>query len=309
MDTRSSNGDDTDMATQTHFFRFLKATPPASDHGRSPRFRLGRWGSPRLLPHILALFAAVIATTSARADLWGYVDKDGRSHMSTERLDERYTLFFKGAKPVNAPVPVTIDAADLKAQEEFRSTALFQRMTNEPNAQRFEALIEQFAKLHKLDPALVKAVIAVESAFQPNAVSPKGALGLMQVVPDTGARYGIASDKKRTAAQKLLDPATNVRIGTLHLSNLLALFPGRIELALAAYNAGENAVQRHDNTVPPYPETREYVKLVRQFYSIYQPPRVVSAKAVETRLVIPGQRIGAGLRPKFLAEVETAGTE
>ncbi|MEO8134319.1 MAG: lytic transglycosylase domain-containing protein [Betaproteobacteria bacterium] len=258
----------------------------------------------RVLVSCVALWA-ITAATSARADLWGYVDENGRSHMSTEKLDERYQLFFKGAVRVNVPVVASspVAAAELKAQEAFRNTTLFQRMSSQPNVKRFEALIHQFAVQHKVDPALVKAVIAVESAFQPDAVSPKGALGLMQIIPDTGARYGIAADKKRTAAQKLLDPATNVRIGVLHLSNLLALFPGNLELVLAAYNAGENAVQRYDNKVPPYPETREYVKLVRQFYSIYQPPPSPAPVTVaDTRIVVPGQRTAPGLLPRTLVD-------
>jgi soluble lytic murein transglycosylase-like protein len=117
----------------------------------------------------------------------------------------------------------------------------------------------------------VKAVIAVESAFEPAAVSSKGALGLMQVMPDTGARYGVAADRKRTLEQKLLDPDINVRIGTMYLRDLLALFADDLELALAAYNAGEQAVAHYANQIPPYPETREYVKLVRQFYEYYRP--------------------------------------
>ncbi len=257
------------------------------------------------LPLCLRLLAAVFGT-AARADLWGYVDETGRSHMSTEKLDDHYKLFFKGSVRVNAPVaPAAAPALDAKAQATLRNTPLFQRMTNQPNLRRFEGLIQQFATQHKVDPALVKAVIAVESAFQPDAVSPKGAMGLMQIIPETGARYGVAADKKRSAAQKLLDPAINLRVGTLHLSNLLALFPGHLELALAAYNAGENAVQRYDNKVPPYPETREYVKLVRQFYSLFLPapaPTAVIAQTADSRIVLPGQRNAVGLAPKMLVE-------
>jgi soluble lytic murein transglycosylase-like protein len=232
---------------------------------------------------------------TAHADIWGYVDDSGRSHVATEKLDDRYQLFFKGGVRVDPPdARDAAAAADAKAREEFRNTLLFQRMTNQPNARRFEALIQQYSKMHKLDPALVKAVIAVESAFQPDAVSPKGALGLMQIIPDTGERYGIVGDRKRTAEQKLLDPATNLRIGTRHLRELLGLFAENLELALAAYNAGEQAVEQYARTVPPFAETREYVKLVQQFYAIYRPPPApATPKAM--RIVIPGQRNAPGV--------------
>ncbi len=122
-----------------------------------------------------------------------------------------------------------------------------------------------------IDPALVKAVIAAESGFNPQAVSPKGAIGLMQVIPDTGARYGVTGDARRTAAQKLADPKINITTGVRYLSDLLRMFSGNLELVLAAYNAGEGAVQKHGNDIPPYAETQNYVKTVMQFYRYYNP--------------------------------------
>jgi soluble lytic murein transglycosylase-like protein len=155
---------------------------------------------------------------------------------------------------------------------------------NQPNAGRFAPLIEQYAKLQQLDPALVKAVIAVESSFQPNAVSVKGAVGLMQIIPETGERYGVLGDATRSIEQKLRDPAINLRVGTRHLRYLLVLFADDLELALAAYNAGENAVARYDNTIPPFAETLEYVKLVQQFHSFYRPLPPLPPKQV--RIVV-----------------------
>jgi soluble lytic murein transglycosylase-like protein len=118
----------------------------------------------------------------------------------------------------------------------------------------------------------------------------------MQIIPDTGERYGIVGDRARTAVQKLLDPATNLRIGTRHLRGLLALFPDNLELALAAYNAGEQAVERYQRAVPPFPETRAYVKLVQQFYANYRPPPAPPASR-PARMVIPGQRGPARVAP------------
>lgn len=245
----------------------------------------------------LALAAACCLSTAARADIWGYVDENGRSHIATERLDDRYQLFFKGGVRVDPPdVAEVASALDARTRDEFRRTPLFQRMSNHPNAARFEPLIQQYAKQYRLDPALVKAVIAVESAFRPDAVSPKGALGLMQIIPDTGARYGIVGDRKRSAVQKLLDPATNLRIGARHLRALLEMFTDNLDLVLAAYNAGEGAVARYARTIPPYPETQMYVKLVQRFYATYKPEPEVPAPAPKVkRIVIPGQRNPPGV--------------
>jgi soluble lytic murein transglycosylase-like protein len=159
---------------------------------------------------------------------------------------------------------------------------------DQPNAGRFAPLIEEYAKLQQLDPALVKAIIAVESAFQPNGVSVKGAVGLMQIIPETGERYGVVGDATRSVEQKLRDPAINLRVGTRHLRYLLVLFADDLELALAAYNAGESAVTRYDNTVPPFAETLEYVKVVQQFHSFYRPLPLLQPKPV--RIVVPGTR-------------------
>jgi soluble lytic murein transglycosylase-like protein len=102
-----------------------------------------------------------------------------------------------------------------------------------------------------VDASLVRAVIQVESAYEPRARSTKGAVGLMQVMPATGRQYGITN---------LYDPSANIRAGVTHLRNLLDRFP--LALALAAYNAGETAVERFSG-IPPYPETIDYVSKVR----------------------------------------------
>jgi hypothetical protein len=111
-----------------------------------------------------------------------------------------------------------------------------------------------------LDPRLVGAVMHVESANRPQARSPKGALGLMQIMPATGARYGVKEP------QDLLDPATNIDVGTRYLRDLHRMFDGQMELVLAAYNAGEGAVKRHGNRIPPYRETQDYVRKVLRLY-------------------------------------------
>jgi len=118
--------------------------------------------------------------------------------------------------------------------------------------------IEAAAAAATIDPALVHAVIQVESGYHSKAVSPKGARGLMQVMPQTGARYGVPDPGR--------SPKGNLKAGTLYLRDLMRLFEDRLELVIAAYNAGENAVQRHANRIPPYRETQHYVRSVLAQY-------------------------------------------
>ena len=226
---------------------------------------------------------AIFGTSNVAADVWGYVDEQGRPHVATEKLDDRYQLFYKGRTSADlAAVP------PVASDESFKQTAIYQRIVNHPNAKRFEAMILRYAKQQNIDAALVKAVVAVESAYEPEVVSAKGAIGLMQVIPDTAQRYGLNDDKRQTVAQKLLDPAINLHVGTRHLRAMLALFANDVALALAAYNAGEGVVLRYDNRIPPYPETQEYVKLVQQFYAMYKPPPPpVRGVAKPARITIP----------------------
>lgn len=114
---------------------------------------------------------------------------------------------------------------------------------------QFESLIAQHAEANELDPVLVRAVIEAESAFNPRAVSHVGAMGLMQLMPGTARELGVTDP---------FDPNDNIRGGTKYLRTLLNRFDGKVELALAAYNAGPGAVERYDG-VPPYRETRNYV--------------------------------------------------
>jgi len=121
----------------------------------------------------------------------------------------------------------------------------------------FHQEIVNAARKAGIDPALVHAVIRVESAYNAQAVSSKGAVGLMQVIPGTGRRYGV---------EDLLNPRANLSAGTQYLSHLMRIFEGDVRLVLAAYNAGENAVLRHGRSIPPYRETRGYVPRVMGIY-------------------------------------------
>ncbi|SFP38436.1 lytic transglycosylase domain-containing protein [Ralstonia sp. NFACC01] len=239
---------------------------------------------------------ALLASQPVRADVYGYIDENGLAHFAAERLDDRYVLFMKGAAVASKgddkakdDSAIALQATELPDADAYLNASkrdaldnaagmrqrLVRAVLQHPNVPTVEPLIRQAASKHGIDPALVKAVIAAESGFNPQAVSPKGAIGLMQVIPDTGARYGVTGDARRTAAQKLADPKTNITTGVRYLSDLLRMFSGNLELVLAAYNAGEGAVQKHGNDIPPYAETQNYVKTVLQFYRYYNPVAAV----------------------------------
>ena len=160
------------------------------------------------------------------------------------RHSDEYALAAPWAKP-KPRLPAPFDSAMMNARLEARP---------------FHENILAAAKAHGIDSALVHAVIAAESNYQKNAVSPKGAVGLMQVMPATGARYGVLR-------AKLATPDTNIGTGTRYLAELLDLFEGNLELALAGYNAGENAVIRYGMRIPPFAETKAYVARVKRIYA------------------------------------------
>src|SRR5215213_8067597 len=127
-----------------------------------------------------------------------------------------------------------------------------------------DQLIRQNATRFAVDPYLVFLVIEQESHFHTRVVSPKGAQGLMQLMPDTARRFGVA---------RAFDPAENIRGGTQYLRQLLTMFNGRVDLALASYNAGEGRVLGYGNRVPPFKETRDYVKRISSRYSVHEETR------------------------------------
>ena len=124
---------------------------------------------------------------------------------------------------------------------------------------RIDQLIRANASRFGVDPYLVFCVIEHESHFHTRAVSPKGAQGLMQLMPATAARFGVRNS---------FDPAQNINGGTQYLKELLKMFGGRVDLALASYNAGEGAVLKYGGKVPPYRETREYVRRISGRYGV-----------------------------------------
>jgi hypothetical protein len=147
---------------------------------------------------------------------------------------------------------------DTTGEDQFAASQNIQFFRTDPTA--YDDLIRRVAAAHKMDFALIKAVMHVESSFNPYARSHKGALGLMQVLPETAKRHGV---------HDIYDPAQNIEAGVKHLKYLTTKFNNQPYLVLAAYNAGENAVRQH-NGIPPYEETQNYVRRVlslKQQYS------------------------------------------
>lgn len=147
-------------------------------------------------------------------------------------------------------------------------------------ASNFLPLIRGLSTQHGIDENLVRAIIEVESNFDPKAVSPKDCKGLMQLHPDTARRFGV---------KDIFDPTENIQGGIRYLQFLIDHFDDNLELAVAAYNAGENAVDKY-NGVPPYPETRNYVNKVAALYDINSPPSA-------SRNGVPASRIHRILQP------------
>jgi soluble lytic murein transglycosylase len=143
-----------------------------------------------------------------------------------------------------------------------------------------EQIIGSHAALNALRPALVRAVVMAESGFNPEARSPKGALGLMQLMPDTARAFGVLDP---------FDPEQNVRAGTAYLRQLLDRYDNREELALAAYNAGPGAVDRHGRNVPPYSETMQYVATVTGLAGEIAPP--AGGRIVKRTETIDGREV------------------
>lgn len=229
-----------------------------------------RWLAPLVLgTALMASHAAVHA-----ADIYGYVDAGGTAHFASEKLDERYRIFFRGgqsfdtAKGFGAAGRAGAQADGAVPHASQSLLALFEAS---PTYRTAKSALQVASSKHDIDYELLQALVATESGFNAQAVSPKGAVGLMQLMPATAQRYGVAADKRTTIEDKLFDPRINIAAGSRYLRDLIAMFPGQIELAIAAYNAGEGAVQRAGNRIPNYRETQNYVRTVLQLYAYLKP--------------------------------------
>lgn len=190
---------------------------------------------------IFGLCLLILLVPVSQADIYKYVDKNGRVYLTDKPKHNGYKILVKTWKGW---------------EEKKHSWADYKK-----NRKRFTPAINRIAKRHHLSNALLHAVITAESSYDPNAISRAGAVGLMQLMPGTAQRYGVRNRK---------DPVSNMEGGTRYLKDLLGMFDNNLTLALAAYNAGENAVKKYNNQIPPYEETRHYVNKVLGFYKEYK---------------------------------------
>jgi soluble lytic murein transglycosylase-like protein len=178
----------------------------------------------------------------AGGEIYAYVDHKGEVHLSNIPDDNRYQSLIPAA------------SGDSVATH---SAPMRQTIAGPPGKQRFDGMIAHAAGRVGIEAALLHAVISVESGYDPRALSKRGATGLMQLMPNTAKRYGVAD---------VFDPAENVRAGAQYLNDLLKIFNNELPLALAAYNAGEAAVLKYGNRIPPFRETAAYVPKVVGLY-------------------------------------------
>jgi soluble lytic murein transglycosylase-like protein len=233
----------------------------ASTRGAAFLFPLpGGGGRGVRAPLVVAWVLVALVAPGARAEI-AVLSNGTTFKISSYRVEgESVVLALKEGGEVGAPAALVMGFVPDEVIEEI-AAAVSEAAAAEPGGGDVRSLAIAAARRHGLDPDLVLAVVAVESAFRPDAVSPKGAQGLMQLMPRTAASLGV---------QDALDPAQNLDGGARHLRFLVDLYGGDLRQALAAYNAGQGAVKRHGG-VPPYRETREYVKKVLKRYEARKP--------------------------------------
>lgn len=175
-----------------------------------------------------------------QAKLYKHIDRDGHVRYTDRPAHDGY-------------VELKLSLKGWKAPETYSNY--------KANKAKYKPLVESISKKHGLPNWLIAAVIHAESLYNPQAVSSAGAVGLMQLMPGTAERYGVYDRK---------NPEQNVEAGVRYLNDLLVMFDNNLDLALAAYNAGENAVRRYGNRIPPYKETRNYVQKVKALSRTYK---------------------------------------
>ena len=195
----------------------------------------------RVLAAVGLAAAALLTTSQASANIYAFKDENGVTHFSNlPHLDKRFKLVYR--------IPTSL---------QMRPNAWSASGPKVVDIEKLVPIIANAARINGLDAKLVHAVIRAESGYNAHAISARGAVGLMQLIPATAQRYGVVNSH---------DPTENISGGTRYLRDLLKMFNGDVELALAGYNAGENAVIRAGHRIPPYPETMAYVPKVLQFY-------------------------------------------
>lgn len=208
-----------------------------------------------MLVPVLAMVGA-----TAQAQVWRFVNEQGVTHYTNQRPEA-------GQLVIEGP-PTEVSTPAVQADDHARRTVAV--IESKPSYRLLQPQLIQVAQTHGVDHRLVKAVAAAESAFEPQAISHKGAVGLMQIMPATARRYGVQPTPGAPVVSQLKKPEINMDVGVRYLADLLRLYPGRLDLVLAAYNAGEGAVARAGHNIPNYRETQTYVKRVLAVYQLLQ---------------------------------------
>lgn len=212
------------------------------------------------------LVAIAVAAPSALADIYVYRDENGVTTATNIKPHSRYKIdkVFRdssgGSSGSSSAAKVSPQNPGSPYIKTARGTINTTLLDETPTSEELKVIMAEAALAFNLDKALVRAIIQTESAFRVHATSPKGARGLMQLMPETAARYGV---------RDIFDPEQNIWGGSRYMRDLLVMFNHELPLALAAYNAGENAVIRHGG-IPPYTETRNYVKKVMELHQRYR---------------------------------------
>jgi soluble lytic murein transglycosylase-like protein len=189
------------------------------------------------------LLSILLTADFSVAGIYRYEDENGVIHFSNCPRDPKFKLYIRESK----------DDVGVEPGEAAPSFSLI-------DSKNFDYLISEFAKKYEIEFALIKAMIRAESGFNPNAISRKGAKGLMQLMPATAMRMNVSN---------VFNPKENIEGGVRYFKYLLSLFNNDLRLSLAAYNAGENIVAQL-GTIPPYRETVDYVRKVLNFYQTYR---------------------------------------
>jgi soluble lytic murein transglycosylase-like protein len=205
----------------------------------------------------IAVLASLMGSFG-HAALWGYVDAQGVAHFANRQVDSRYSLVLsdQGA-PAVAPDKVPGKASAPASMLIWLEIA--------PEVKRVQPWVREAASRHGVDAELINSLIAVESGFNDKALSPKGAVGLMQLMPATAQRFMAKGLEPKQVATRLAEPRTNIAVGTRLMADLLKRHR-RIDVALAAWSAGDGAVQRSGGEMPPIDETRAHVHQVLELY-------------------------------------------
>ena len=200
------------------------------------------------------------------ADIWKYVDENGVTQFTNQPPNKNSQLVIQS----NPSAPSQLGSSDRRDAFDAAAHLTLAMINVSPNLREIQGKLSAASQSHGVDYDLLKALVATESAFNPGAVSHKGAVGLMQIMPATAMRYGVRSEPGFPVAIKLTDPELNIQTGTRYLADLLRLYGGQTELAVAAFNAGEGAVMRAGNRIPNFKETQQYVKKVMSVYRVLQ---------------------------------------